>query len=58
MLNTYHAFYRGRQIELQAETSHKAQLAAAAQFKAKKAYQVSVVLVGIDSKPVVHVAVD
>lgn len=39
---TYQAFYRGRQITVTAESSYRAQLAAAAEFKAKKSYEVTV----------------
>ena len=57
MKNTYHAFYKGKQIELQAETSYQAQQLAAQQFKAKKSYDVTVVIVGrADGSEVVHVA--
>lgn len=56
-MNTYHAFYRGKQIELRVETSYKAQLAAAVIFKARKSYDVTVMIVGrADGSPVVHVA--
>ena len=43
-MNGYIAFYKGRQIEVYADTSYKAQQLAATQFKAKKSYQVTVVL--------------
>ena len=43
-MNGYKAFYRGKDIEVHAESSYKAQLEAAKVFKAKKGYQVSVVL--------------
>ena len=43
-MRTYKAFYRGKEIEVQAETSYNAQQAAAKIFKAKKAYDVTVVL--------------
>jgi hypothetical protein len=44
MMNGYKAFYRGRQTDVYAETSHAAQKQAAALFKAKKAYEVTVIL--------------
>lgn len=53
-MNTYHAFYKGKTIEIEAETSYKAQLAAASKFKAKKSYEVTVVLVAKEGVPVVH----
>jgi len=43
-MNGYKAFYKGNNIEVMAESSYKAQLEAARVFKAKKSYQVSVVL--------------
>ena len=43
-MNGYKAFFKGREIEVYAETSYAAQQKAAAQLKAKKAYQVTVVL--------------
>ncbi len=56
-MNTYHAFYKGKKIELKADTSLKAQTEAAKQFKAKKSYDVSIVLVALsDEKPIVHIA--
>lgn len=54
-MNGYIAFYKGKQIEVRAETAYKAQLAAAAQFKAKKSYEVHVVLCEkADGTQVVH----
>lgn len=46
-MRTYHAFYRGKTFELQAETSYAAQQAAAKHFKAKKAYEVTIVLADV-----------
>ena len=43
-MNNYVAFYKGKRIELQAESSYKAQLLAAEKFKARKSYDVTVVL--------------
>ena len=43
-MRTYKAFYRGRTMVVQAETSYAAQTKAAALFKAKKSYEVTVVL--------------
>ena len=43
-MNGYKAYYKGREIEVYAETSYKAQQIAAAQFKARKSYGVTVVL--------------
>ena len=43
-MNGYKAFYRGKSIEVFADTSYKAQLEAARQFKAKRSFEVTVVL--------------
>lgn len=57
-MNGYVAFYRGKRIEVFAETSYAAQVKAAAIFKARKTYEVRVVLAEIDGASVTHVAVD
>ena len=43
-MNGYKAFYKGKSIEVYAETSYKAQELAAKQFKAKKSWEVTVML--------------
>jgi hypothetical protein len=53
-MNGYVCFYKGKRIEVQANTSFEAQTKAAALFKAKRAYDVSVVLAEKDGEPVVH----
>lgn len=55
-MNTYHTFYKGKRLELKSETSYKAQLAAAQQFKAKKSWEVNVVLVAVAGKQIEHIA--
>lgn len=40
----FKCFYKGKSIEVYAETSYKAQLKAAAIFKAKKSYDVTVIV--------------
>jgi len=57
-MNGYICFYRGRKIEVLADTSLQAQTKAAAQFKARKAYEVTVVLAEKDGEQVTHVATD
>jgi hypothetical protein len=52
--NTYHAFYKGKQIEIQSDTSYHAQLKAAGVFRAKKSHQVTVVLVAVGERQVTH----
>ncbi len=54
-MNGYICFWRGKRIEVRAESSYAAQLKAAALFKARKAYEVSVTLAErADGSPVVH----
>lgn len=53
-MNTYKAYYKGKEIEVEAETSYKAQLKASEMMKAKKSYQVTVVLVAVEGKQVVY----
>jgi hypothetical protein len=43
-MHGYKAFYKNREIEVYAESSYKAQLKAASIFKARKSYDVAVVL--------------
>lgn len=57
-MNGYIALYKGKQIEVYAATSYEAQKLAAAQFKAKKNWEVSVHLCEKDGEQVTHTAVD
>lgn len=63
-MNGYKCFYRGKNIEVYAETSYKAQQEAAKVFKAKKSYEVTVVLCEKDTdgtspgEQVVHTPID
>ena len=43
-MRTYTAFYRGKSCQVEAQTSYEAQQRAAVQFRAKKSYDVTVVL--------------
>ena len=43
-MNGYIAMYRGKKIEVYADSSYEAQQKAAKEFKAKKSYEVSVYL--------------
>ena len=52
--NGYKAFYKGKSIEVYAETSLEAQQKAAAQFKARKSYDVTVVLCEKAGETVTH----
>ena len=54
-MNGYKAFYKGRpSIEVYAETSAQAQQIAAKQFKARKAYDVTVMLCEKGGEQVTH----
>lgn len=52
--NGYIAFYRGKQVEVMADTSLEAQRLAAAYWRVKKTYDVTVVLAEQNGKPVIH----
>jgi hypothetical protein len=52
--NTYVAFYKGKQIDVKADTTYAAQQTAAQHFKAKKSYDVAVVLGMLGDEEVVH----
>ncbi len=47
-MRTYVAFYKGKKTQVAAETSYAAQQAAAKIFKAKKSWEVTVVLADIE----------
>lgn len=52
---TYIAFYKGKEITVQALRSYDAQLIAAKKFKARKSYEVTVVLAALSNgEPVIH----
>ena len=51
-MNGYLCFWRGKKIEVHADTSYAAQLKAAAIFKAKKSYEVHTTLVELRGVPV------
>jgi hypothetical protein len=53
-MNGYIAFYRGKRIEVYANTSYEAQTKAAAAFKARKSYEVTVMLAEKDGQQVTH----
>ena len=46
-MRTYKAFYKGRSVTVIAETSYAAQQEAAKFFKAKKSYEVTVILADV-----------
>lgn len=53
-MNGYVCFYKGKRIEILAETSAQAQTKAAAKLKAKKPWEVTVVLAEKNGEQVVH----
>lgn len=53
-MNTYKAFYKGKSIEIKSETQYGAQLLAAKEFGAKKSYDVSIVLLAIGEREIIH----
>jgi hypothetical protein len=53
-MNGYKAFYRGKTLDVYANTTLEAQTKAAALFKAKKAWEVSVVLCELAGAQVTH----
>ncbi len=53
-MNGYKAFYKGKSIEVYANTSYEAQKKAAEVFKVRKAYQVTVALCEKNGQEVTH----
>lgn len=54
--NGYKAFYKGKTLDVYANTSYEAQQLAAIQFKAKKSYDVTVVLCESMGEQITHAA--
>ena len=52
-MSRYKAFYKNKEMEVEAETSYEAQRKAADAFKAKKSYEVTVMLLGVTHDPAV-----
>jgi hypothetical protein len=55
-MNGYVCFYKGRRIEVYADSSYAAQQKAATLLRAKRIYEVTVVLAEKDGEPVTHTA--
>lgn len=53
-MNGYIAFYKGKQKEVYAKTSYEAQQKAALEFKAKKSYDVTIILCELAGEQVTH----
>ena len=54
IMNGYKAFYKGKELEIYANSSYEAQKLATAQFKAKKSYDVTVILCEISGFQIIH----
>jgi hypothetical protein len=50
-MRPYIAFYKGKKVELQANSSYEAQTLAAKMLKVKKSYEVSVMLADVVHTP-------
>ena len=57
-MNGYVCFYKQKRIEVYADTQYEAQQKAAKLLKAKKAYDVTVMLAEKDGTQVTHVATE
>jgi hypothetical protein len=59
-MNGYKAFYNGKELDVYAESSYKAQCKAVELFKPSKskAHMVHVLLCEVNEKPVVHIATE
>lgn len=57
-MNGYKAFYKGKTAEVFADTSYQAQQIAAQQFKAKRSYEVTVMLCEKAGQQVTHAATE
>ena len=54
-MNGYKAFYKGKTLEVYSDTSYQAQLKASQLFRAKKSYDVIVVLCEKEGEQVIHI---
>lgn len=57
-MNGYKAFFNSKSCEVQAATSYEAQQKAAAIFKARKSYDVTVILCEKQGETVIHTATE
>jgi hypothetical protein len=53
-MNTYVAFWKNKEITVQANSSYEAQQKAALQLKARKTWEVTVMITEFQGKQVVH----
>jgi ABC-type thiamine transport system substrate-binding protein len=55
MLNGYKAFYKDKTLDIYATSSYEAQKDAAIKFKAKKSYEVTIVLCEKSGEVITHI---
>ena len=53
-MNGYKAFYKGRELDIYANSSYEAQKLATAQFRARKSYDVTVILCELSGSQVIQ----
>jgi hypothetical protein len=53
-MNKYECFWKSKRTTVEADSSYQAQQKAQAFFKAKKGYEITVMLVELDGKQYVH----
>jgi len=53
-MNGYIGIYKGKQHEVYAESSYKAQEALAKRLKVKKSWQINIILCEVDGRQVTH----
>jgi hypothetical protein len=53
-MNTYECFWKSKRITVEADTSYNAQLKAQTLFKAKKSYEITVMLVALNGNQYTH----
>ena len=53
-MNIYECFWKSKRITVEADTSYNAQLKAQALFKAKKSYEITVMLVALNGNQYTH----
>lgn len=53
-MNTYVCFFGSKKMEVKAETQLQARDKAAKEFKVKRAYEVTAILVEVDGEAIVH----
>ena len=56
-MNKYECFWKGKSITVEADTTYQAQQKAQAILKAKKGYEITVMLVELNGQAYVHMAV-